>query len=86
MFMKNDYNNSVVFATSNELTKITVVIAPLCYRVYYLLQICMVFSIVVFMLCYLESLILRLLSAVLFLHPLHLVEWGPHEWNRNWDV
>ena len=67
--------------------KTTVVIVALCYRVCYLYKCLMVFVIVAFMLCYLESLILRLLSSFLFyLHPLHLVKWGRQEWNRNWGV
>ena len=50
--------------------KTTVVIVTWCYRVCYLYKCVMVFVIVALMLCYLESLILRLLSSmfiVLFL-------------------
>ena len=44
--------------------KTTVVIVTWCYRVCYLYKCVMVFVIVVFILCYLESLILRLLSSM----------------------
>ena len=47
-----------------KLLKTTVVIVTWCYRVCYLYKCVMVFVIVAFMLCYLESLILRLLSSM----------------------